>query len=168
MRTISWLAAGAAAIAIATAAPARPGGTGSGHGSLKVGWSGGGGHYKAGRGRSHFGIGPIGIDRRHGRHRGGFGRRDFHPYGPYGPYGAGGIAGPVGEVDPYGNGFFNGGGGRIRLRGGRPYYDYDRAYPYEWASATRPPDPDRAEAARRTEAPARCTFENGVRVCRGW
>jgi hypothetical protein len=166
MRFIFWLAAGMSAAAIATAAPARPGGGGSGHGpGFRAGWSNGGGHHNFKGRQTRFGIGRIEIDRRHWRHRGRSGRS-----GPDGftPYGGLGIAGPVGDIDPYGNGFFTGGGGQIRLRGGQPYFDYDRAYPYEFASANRAREPERTEAAHRTEAPPRCNFENGVRVCRGW
>lgn len=160
MRIILWLAAGMAA-AIGTAGAARPGGTGSGHGANPPGvWSTGGGHQAARGGHTRFGIGTIRIAPRRGRHHGRSDRRDFHPYG------GAGIAGPVGEVDPYGNGFFNRGGGQIRLRGDRPYFDYDRGYPYEWAAAA----DERQEwnQARTAERPARCTMENGVRVCRGW
>lgn len=87
-------------------------------------------------------------------------RDDFNPYGGVG------IAGPVGEFDPYGNGFFTGGGGQIRLRGGRPHYDYDRGYSYQWASTTARRELDKE--ARVLAPPARCTVENRVRVCRGW
>jgi hypothetical protein len=164
MRIISWLAAGVAAATLATAAPARPGGGGSGHGGGPTGgWSNGGGHH-AGQGRgTRFGIGAIRVDPGHGRHHRRFGRSgrdDFNLYG------GGGIAGPVGEVDPYGNGFFTGGGGQIRLRGGQPHYDYDRSYPYQWASTAARPEPDQEATA--IQAPARCTVENRVRVCRGW
>jgi hypothetical protein len=163
MRIISGLAAGVAAMAIGSAAEARPGGAGPGHGASPPGvWFKNSGHHGVKGGYSHFGPGAIRGDRRHGRF-------DRHGRGGFNPYFGGGIAGPVGEVDPYGNGFFNGGGGRIRLRGGRPYYDYDRAYPYEWASSARAREPDRADEERGTQSPpARCTFENEVRVCRGW
>jgi hypothetical protein len=160
MRIIFWLAAGLAATAIGPAAEARPGGATPG-GSAPS-WSYGGGHHAGKGGHTGFGIGWGKADRRPGRHHGRFGRHRFHPFA------GAGIAGPVGEVDPYGNGFFNRGGGQIELRGGRPYYDYDRAYPYEWASTARTQEPESAEAERSASSPARCTFENGVRVCRGW
>ncbi len=161
MRIILWLAAGVAAMAIGSAAAARPGGGGSGHGGGPPAWSNGGGHH-AGQGRvTRLGIGTIRVDL--GRHHGRFGRSGRDDYGPYA---GGGIAGPVGEVDPYGNGFFTGGGGQIRLRGDRPYFEYDRAYPYEWGSAARERQERRAEA-QATEPTPRCTMENGVRVCRG-
>jgi hypothetical protein len=164
MRIILWLAAGVAAATLATAAPARPGGNGSGHGGSPAGgWSNGGGHY-AGQGRvTRFGIGAIRVDRRRGRHHGRSGRsgRDDSNI-----YGGGGIAGPVAEVDPYGNGFFTGGGGQIRLRGRQPHFDYDRGYPYQWASPAARPELDQEALA--TQTPARCTVENRVRVCRGW
>ena len=62
-------------------------------------------------------------------------------------------------ADPYGDGFFADGGGEVLMRRGRPYYDYDRSYPYEFAPASR----------RRVEweEEPRCTIEQGVRVCRG-
>lgn len=162
MRIILWLAAGVAAMAIGPAAAEAKPGTGSWNsGGPGVSINGGGHH--AGNG-GHGRYGP-GFGKGGGRHHGRFGR---HGRGGFNPYGGGGIAGPVWEVDPYGNGFFNGGGGQIRLRGGRPYFDYDRAYPYEWASGARAREPEWAEEAARIQAPARCTFENGVRVCRGW
>ncbi|HEX8572598.1 MAG TPA: hypothetical protein VF759_07600 [Allosphingosinicella sp.] len=67
-------------------------------------------------------------------------------------------------VDPHGNGFFAGGGGEVRLNGGRPYYDYDRSYPYEWASAR---DGGARWVAEAVDEPERCASERGVRVCRG-
>lgn len=162
MRIIFLAATFIGAAALATAAAARPGSPGLGHGVSPPGvWSGSGGH-RGGKGlRTRFGIGSIEIDRGRGRRHGRFGRQKFNPYG------GAGLAGPVGEVDPYGNGFFTGGGGEIRLRGGRPYFDYDRSYPYEWASAAseRRQWEEEARAAGRA---ARCTMENGVRVCRGW
>lgn len=164
MRIILWLAAGVAAMAIGTAAAARPGGTGSGHGGSPPGvWFKNGGHHAGKPGHTRIGIGTIGVDRRRGGHHGRSGRDGWRGFNSYG---GGGIAGPVGQVDPYGNGFFNGGGGQVRLRAGQPYFDYDRAYPYEWASRHRDRQ-DWAEA-RTAERPARCTMENGVRVCRGW
>jgi hypothetical protein len=70
------------------------------------------------------------------------------------------------DVDPHGAGFFSGGGGAIRMEGGRPHYDYDRGYPYEWASAA-----DRSRGAIRAQdgggSIGSCRLERGVRVCRG-
>jgi len=166
MRINLWLAAGVGAMAIGSAAAARPGGTGSGHGGSPPGvWSNGGGHHAGKGGRTRFGIGAVEIDRRQGRHHGRFGRsvRDGSD-----PYGAGGIVGPVGEADPYGKGFFGGGGGEIGLRGGRPYFEYDRTYPYEWASAAGGRRHWVVEEERSSEPRERCMMENGVRVCRGW
>lgn len=165
MRICLWLAAGAMAIGTAAAAAARPGGSGSGPGNIAPGaWSSGVGHHGGRRVHGRYGPGVGKGD--HGRRHGRFGR---HMRGGFDLYGGGGIAGPVGAVDPYGSGFFTGGGGGIRLRGGRPHYEYDRAYPYEWASAAGE-RLDRREEERwdAAERPARCTFENGVRVCRGW
>jgi hypothetical protein len=84
------------------------------------------------------------------------------------PYGAGFVEGAYEAVDPHGNGFFAGGGGEVRVQGGRPHYDYDRSYPYEWAPAGRAREFELAEVGPSTEASKRCTFEKGVRVCRGW
>lgn len=82
------------------------------------------------------------------------------------PFGGIGYLDEFEAIDPHGNGFFAGGGGEVRLSGGRPYYDYDRSYPYEWASAagggeSRPVARDRAGAA------PQCGLEQRVRVCRG-
>jgi hypothetical protein len=159
MRIILWLAAGMAVSTIATEAPARPGGTGSGHGASSPGARSDRGY--PGAKRVHFGIGPAKPDRGHGPNHGRFGRRGYQPYG-------GGIAGPVGQADPWGNGFFTRRGGRIGLRGGQPHYEYDRTYPYEWASTAGGGEQLGAPEERATEAPPRCTFEIGVRVCRGW
>jgi hypothetical protein len=164
MRIILCLAAGLGAAAIATAAAAKPGASGTHGGGPRPGWSGGGGDHAGGG--LYFRHAPSGIKgyggqgRRHGR----FGRNRYNPYGGFG------IAGPVGAVDPWGNGYFNGGGGEVRMSGGRPHYDYDRSYPYEWSSAGggRQDWEEEGEEMRATERPARCTFENSVRVCRGW
>ena len=163
MRIILWLAAAAGVAAIATAAPARPGG-GSGHGSGRPGaWAPGGGEGAGTGWRVRIRSGAA--RGRHGRHhRGRFGRD-----GRDGPVFFDGfaIAGPTGIIAPWGNGFFAGGGGEVRMRGNRPHYDYDRSYPYEWASAAGG-RPDRDEAESASEPPPRCTLEKGVRVCRGW
>lgn len=101
------------------------------------------------------------------------GRHDRRRHGRFGR-GADRFVAPIGgighidefeAIDPHGNGFFAGGGGEVRLRGGRPYYDYDRSYPYEWASAAAGGDL-RWEAAGPLDV-ERCTTEHGVRVCRG-
>ncbi|HEU0099194.1 MAG TPA: hypothetical protein VFQ67_10510 [Allosphingosinicella sp.] len=162
MRIIFLAAAAIGMAAIGTAAEARPGAAGSGHGSGPAGaWSGG---HRGGQVRhSCFGCSAADGDRRPGRGHGRHGRDSRHGFLLYG---GAGIA--VGTADPYGNGFFTGGGGRIRLRGGRPYFDYDRAYPYEWASAAGGRREWAAEEERPTEPRERCTLENGVRVCRGW
>jgi hypothetical protein len=162
MRIILGLAAGMAAIAIGTAAAARPGAAGPGQSSAPT-WSYGSGRPAAKPGPAPSGVAWIGTDRRRDRRHGRFGGRHFHPYA------AAGIAGPVGAVHPYGSGFFGGGGGQIRLRGGQPYFDYDRAYPYEWAPAAGSRlGPDELKAGRSAEPRPRCTLENSVRVCRGW
>ena len=162
MRIILLLAAAAGAAAIGTAAAAAPGRS-AGHGSgAQGGWAATGGH-RAGPHRAGNGWkarARSGEDRRRGR----FGRpgRDFALFdGGYG------LAGPGGLVEPWGDGFFAGGGGEVRMKGGRPVYGYDRSYPYEWAPASGAP-PEGSEAPDRGEPPRRCTVENGVRVCRGW
>src|SRR3954470_3020004 len=97
--------------------------------------------------------------RRDGRHRFDRGGEGFlYSYG---------FAEPFEPVDPHGNGFFAGVGGGIDLRGGRPYYDYDRSYPYEWASAAAS-RPTRWAPHEESLPPATtCGLERGVRVCRG-
>ncbi len=167
MRIILGLAAGMAAMAIASPAAARPGGGFNGPGGgLQTGWSNGGGHQGAKGVRTRFGIGRIEIDPRPGHHHRRHGRSGRHGLDGYGGLG---IAGGIGAVDPYGGGFFTGGGGRIRLRGGQPYYDYDRSYPYEGAPAAEARvGPDESKADRFAEPRPRCTMENAVRVCRGW
>jgi hypothetical protein len=159
MRIILLLAAAGAA-AIGTAASARPAARFTGSPGA---WASAGGH-RAGTGWQGRSRPGMSRDRRDGRHGGRPGRpgRDglFVLDG-------GGIAGPTGIVAPYGDGFFAGGGGEVRLRGGRPHYDYDRSYPYEWASAAGR-RPDLEEEARPDEPRPRCTLEHGVRVCRGW
>ena len=84
---------------------------------------------------------------------------------PY-PYGAGFVEGAYGGVDPHGNGFFAGRGGEVRVQGGRPHYDYDRSYPYEWAPAASGGYAWTVEEEG-FDAPPRCGQERGVRVCRG-
>jgi hypothetical protein len=175
MRNILGLAAalGAAAIGESAAAQSAPafsgGGGGAGAGpsaGAQGGWSSAEGRSAPG-GHRHLRQGwSYGPDRRRGRHHD---RPERHGFHPYGAYGAAGIPGPVEEADPHGNGFFaGGGGGGIRLRGGRPYYDYDRAYPYEWASAVGRRQARAEERPRAAEPRPRCTIENSVRVCRGW
>lgn len=84
-----------------------------------------------------------------------------------------GFAESFGLADPHGNGFFAGAGGEIRLRAGRPYYDYDRSYPYEWASSAAGSlrwsvdDEEVRREAERSLAFPHCSIERGVRVCRG-
>ncbi|HEX8309582.1 MAG TPA: hypothetical protein VF645_14315 [Allosphingosinicella sp.] len=165
MRIIYWLALALGTAAIASAAPARPA-TGSFIGAgPKAGGPIGGGHHMGPGGGFRFGPGRWDGDRRHRPDRRRSGR---HGWSGYGLYGGVGIAGPVGAVDPHGNGFFNGGGGRIGLRDGRPYYDYDRSYPYEWNSAAASGHVRDEREARPVDRAGRCTMENGVRVCRGW
>ncbi|HEX8449942.1 MAG TPA: hypothetical protein VF652_10165 [Allosphingosinicella sp.] len=170
MRIIYWLALGLGTAAIATAAPAgRPASGGFAGPAPQVGVPGGGRHHMGPGGYFRFGPGRWNGDRRHGPHRRRFGRDEWHGWsGGYGLYGGIGIAGPYEAVDPHGNGFFAGGGGRIGVRAGRPYYDYDRSYPYEWNSAAAASGGGPSEEARPAGPPARCTLENGVRVCRGW
>ncbi|HEX8124660.1 MAG TPA: hypothetical protein VF548_03685 [Allosphingosinicella sp.] len=179
MRLIYWLALGLGTAAIATAAPAGRPASGSFGGPVpKAGGPGGPvGGYHAGPGwRFRVGPGDWRRDDRHGpgrgrgrdrwdrwdRYGGSYGYDGYDGHGLYGGVAVGGRA------DPYGGGFFAGGGGRIDLEGGRPRYDYDRAYPYEFGSAAAGRG-DRSEGQDRpAERPGRCTMENRVRVCRGW
>jgi hypothetical protein len=120
------------------------------------------GSWQAGRrgfdGRRPFRPGPG----RHRPHRGRHGGDDLVL-----PYGAGGLALPADWVDPHGNGFFAGAGGQVRVNGGRAYYDYDRAYPYEWSSAAGGGTLEWRVEAFEGPSAERCTAEKGVRVCRG-
>ncbi|HYJ81767.1 MAG TPA: hypothetical protein VEW26_02860 [Allosphingosinicella sp.] len=165
MRIILLAAAIIGAAAIGTAAAARPGrpGPGPGPGAGPPSWLNAPGSRHGGKaGRTGFGSSPAKGDRRPGRGQGRFAGNDFYAYG------GAGIVGPVGAVDPYGNGFFTGAGGQISLRGGRPHFDYDRSYPYEWGSAAGGRREGAVEEERASEPPPRCTLEHGVRVCRGW
>jgi hypothetical protein len=97
-------------------------------------------------------------DGHRGRHRGRFdGDGLLYPYG---------FAGSVDMMDTHGNGFFAGNGGGIRMRGGRPLYDYDRSYPYEWASGAAG-SAGWAEREDESRPSRNCSIELGVRVCRG-
>ena len=166
MRITSFLLMASGAAAMGGAALAQSGslpGRSSGNppsisGSWKPG-PGFGRHHDFRRGKAR---GPDRHHGRPGRHHGRFDRRgdDFAV-----AYGGIGSVEDFEAVERHGNGFFAGGGGQVRLQGGRPYYDYDRDYPYEWASAA-------AGSARWVvesgiDEPARCTAEHGVRVCRG-
>ena len=156
---LSVAGSGAAAAAeIARGSMARMGGP---HGAGKPGGFGQGA--KPWRpNRPHPGRGHGRHDR-HDRWRGHHGMPD--PGFLY-PYGAGFVDAPYEPVDPHGNGFFAGGGGAVRVQGGRPYYDYDRSYPYEWAPAGRPSVGWTVDDSDLQTAP-RCGLERGVRVCRG-
>ena len=163
MRILLVLAAAAGAAAIAAPAPARPAGKFTGPGAGTPGaWAAGGGDHRARRGWLGLSRPSLGRDRRD-RHRGD--RRPDRDGLLF--YDGFGIDWPAGGLDPHGNGFFAGGGGEVRMRGNRPHYDYDRSYPYEWASAAGGRG-RRWEVAFVSEPPPRCTVENGVRVCRGW
>jgi hypothetical protein len=165
MRIILWLAAG---LSVATsggaAAAERAVGSmvrgGSPHGAWKPGGFGHGWKImrpdrpRPGRGHGHH----DGRD----RHRGHDWRADpniLHSYG-------GGIAYSYEAVDPHGGGFFARGGGEVRVQGGRPHYDYDRSYPYEWASRAGGRE-SWANVERGGPSLVHCGRERGVRVCRG-
>jgi hypothetical protein len=152
---VSVAASGAAAAAeIARGSMVR---SGSPHGTWKPGGFGHG--FKGMRPHGpHHGAGHDRRDRHRGHHR----SADANILYPYG----GGIAYSYEAVDPHGGGFFAGGGGEVRVRGGRPYYDYDRSYPYEWAPAARGGYVWTVEEGE-LEAPPQCGLERGVRVCRG-
>jgi hypothetical protein len=155
---LSVAASGAAAAAeIARGSMVR---SGSAHGAFKPGGFGHG--FKGVRPhRPHPGRGHGRHDRR-GRHRGHDWSSDSGALYPYG----GGVAYPFETVDPHGSGFFAGGGGAVRVRGGRPHYDYDRSYPYEWAPAGRDGTLWTVGESE-LPAPLNCALERGVRVCRG-
>lgn len=153
----------AAAVEIARGSMVRSTGP---HGAFKPGGFGHGfKHWRPHR--PHPGRGHGRHDRR--------GRHDRHDrWGHHGmpdtaflyPYGAGFVDGAYEAVDPHGSGFFAGGGGAVRVQGGRPYYDYDRSYPYEWAPAGRPSVGWTVDESD-LKAPPQCSVERGVRVCRG-
>ncbi|HEX8262988.1 MAG TPA: hypothetical protein VF547_08955 [Allosphingosinicella sp.] len=159
MRILLLLAAGSAAVG--TAAPARPAAdfAGRGGGAPGVAASAGGPRVRSGwQVYVRPGLG------RPGHHRGRFGRPGRDGIDFDGGYG---LAGPGGIVAPWGDGFFAPGGGEVRMKAGRPVYDYDRSYPYEWPSAAGGRG-RRWEVGFVSEPPPHCTIEHGVRVCRGW
>ncbi|HYD36027.1 MAG TPA: hypothetical protein VEA60_00320 [Allosphingosinicella sp.] len=155
MRIILVLAAAGMAAA-AAAASAQPAGGAGGRSGISVGTM-----RPAARGPAFHRFKPFrpGPGHHHRRHRG-FERPAFFGWG------AGGFEG-VEAVDPHGNGFFAGAGGRVDLDGGRPYYDYDRAYPYEWASAAGGGRLEWRVIGGPVDPAPRCSSEQGVRVCRG-
>ncbi|HEX6374488.1 MAG TPA: hypothetical protein VFZ91_02085 [Allosphingosinicella sp.] len=159
MRIIWLLATGAGAAAIGAAAPAQSAVASFGHHGPRPGMGAPGGTGPAFDRLRHFRPG-MGTDRRHGRHHRRFGRGGGGFVFPFG----GGIAGPFAAIGRYGAGFFS--GGEVRLHGGRAYYDYDRAYPYEWPSAAAGGF-DRAGGAAESRPTVRCRLEHEVRVCRG-
>lgn len=166
MRIILFLAAAAGAAAMSAPALAQSAATTAGHrgpsypaASMRAGGHSDwhphprfpGGRFR-GPGRPH--------DRDRWRHHRRFGRDSGEFVYPFG------FAGGFDMVDPHGNGFFAGAGGEIRMSGGRPHYNYDRSYPYEWASAAAGPAGwGGAEDGRRPIM--LCGIEQGVRVCRG-
>jgi hypothetical protein len=159
MRIIFLLAAAMGAAAIGGPAEAQSQGGFSGPGAGSSGrWAPGSGYHAGSGGHFHLRPGIGRGDRPHRR----FGRRRGDSLYPSGGFGS---AGSIEAANPYDSGYYAE-GGRVRLRDGRPYYDYDRSYPYEWASAAAGGD-GWDEAAGSGPPSARCTFENGVRVCRG-
>jgi hypothetical protein len=153
LAAISVAAAGAAAVQAAPQKGAHRGGPPPGT-SAPTGDFMSVNHRNFGRGTGR------GDGRHHGRARRGEGgdRLGYRlGYVEAIPYGA--------ELDSHGSGFFAGRGGTIRIRNGRPVYEYDRAYPYEWGRPTAAPATVWA-AARRDDRAARCSIEQGVRVCR--
>jgi hypothetical protein len=163
MRIILFPATVLGATAMAAAAAAQP--APNGHVKYPAGVTTAAEAGQVYGGRPHWRPGP-GMHRGRGRdgHGPGLGGGVGFPY-LFAPYG---IEGDYEAVDPHGTGFFAGAGGRVRLSGGRPYYDYDRAYPYEWASAAGGGRPGAGgEPVGWSVAATRCAVEKGVRVCRG-
>ena len=154
---IIWLAAALIGAAAAGGTAAQAEGRGGGwHGPRHPG--AGGAAFDVLRPARHgFGRGP---GRRHRREA-----RFDSPAFLY-PYGGGGIGG-FESVDPHGNGFFAGGGGQVEVAGGRAHYDYDRSYPYEWASAAGGGRGPWAAEEKASPSLPSCEVERGVRVCRG-
>ncbi|HEX8621142.1 MAG TPA: hypothetical protein VF718_04160 [Allosphingosinicella sp.] len=162
MRIIHFPAAALGAAAIAAAASAQPASNGhGGHPGASIPFDVGRVVGERAQGRPGWGMHR---GRGHGRRGPGFGRGGAgFPY----PFAAYGIDGEYRAVDAHGTGFFAGAGGRIRMEGGRPYYDYDRAYPYEWASSAAGGPLEWRAGAIAGPSPERCSLEKGVRVCRG-
>lgn len=167
MRILSLVLAAAMGVAAVGADAGRPATASMGPApGAKGGWRGGPGHGNFNGGRphrprpgGHHGFHGGDRDRWRGHHDG---RDPTYLYN----YGAVGLDGPYEMVDPHGNGFFAGGGGEVRMENGRPRYDYDRSYPYEWGPSNRSAREPEARGAPRPAQP-RCTMEQGVRVCRG-
>jgi hypothetical protein len=163
MRIILFLSALAGATAASGPAAAQSSGTmGAPRGPVHTvpGFRGGGVVVSM---NPRFRRGMTGIPGRHDNPRPGRHRFDRGGDGFLYSYGLGETSE---AIDPHGNGFFAGGGGEIRLRGGRPYYDYDRSYPYEWAPAAGGPMGWVVEGEA-LPPEAACGVERGVRVCRG-
>ena len=161
MRITLFLTAALGAAAIGGAAVAQSATTNSGQGENRHRVSHGvsGGLVRGDRVRGDVrGTAPH-RGRHHDR------RHDRHSPGLACAYGGIGYAEEFVRVDPYGTGFFAGGGGEVRMRGGRPVYDYDRSYPYQWNSG--PAESAEVRGGESSSARLRCTLDRGVRVCRG-
>ncbi len=106
------------------------------------------------------------VDRRGDRR--GLGRNRFAFGYPLGWYGGGIIDDPERHRD---DGFFAGTGNSARVNGAA-YYDYDRAYPYDWYRDDDAVAEDEGEGPRPASRPAvRCEMTrvsgSAVRICRG-
>jgi hypothetical protein len=156
MRIIFFLAAAAGAAAASGPAPAQTSSMGPRSGHPHASAANGSAGWIL-RSNPDFRRGRPGCDhdRRHDRFgRGGEGL--LYSYG---------FDGAPDRVDPHGNGFFAGGGGGVVMRAGRPLYDYDRSYPYEWAPSAAGPGAGIASEGEDRSEPF-CSLERGVRVCR--
>lgn len=159
MRIVLFLLTATAAAA-SGAALAQSGTMSAGHRAASAGWK----PSHAIGVRHDFRRGPDRDRGRHDRRRHGRFERGGERFAV--PFGGIGHSDEFESIDPHGNGFFAGGGGQVRLSGGRPYYDYDRSYPYEWASAAG--GGDFWSVVQDGVGPAtQCGIEHGVRVCRG-
>jgi hypothetical protein len=122
------------------------------------------------RHRRHRDRGDFGFDDRFGFDD------DFYGYGY--AYGDGdGVVGYADGVPADFNGFFGNGGQVQRTADGRPIYQYDRSYPYEFSSAGQPREVRAARSEGYAVRAASCstqmvpsatsTLSVPVRVCRG-
>jgi hypothetical protein len=158
-----WMAGAAAALIAVAPASAQRARTGP--------VTGGSGSHHAAPGRGHFGGGLTGFDRRRscGRFNGGCRGAPFLDLG----WGYGGLIEDP-EYASRDQGFFSGPAEVLAANGGA-YYDYDRAYPYDWyhePGTAAPAAPFMAAAGPEMRCDVSWVAGRGgerspVRVCRG-
>jgi hypothetical protein len=97
------------------------------------------------------------------RYRGGYGG-----YGGYPPYVGGWSSGLIEDPERYRDAAYFAGPADSWHEGGRPYYDYDRGYPYDWYRDDWARTAMPIASAKPVDTALRCEVEGaGVRVCRG-